>query len=81
MPFAALCTMLAETPRVPRTVQDLILRSNVQELTVILGTLALRKEVTQGHACEIVLMQIFAEVTLLALAAEPVLTYVCSSCA
>lgn len=81
MPFAALGTMLAETPRVPRTVQDLIFRSNVQELTVILRTLALRKEVAQGHACQIVLMQIFAEVTLLALAAEPVLAYVCSSCA
>jgi hypothetical protein len=48
----------------------------VEELAVILGTLAVGKEVAEGHAFHVILVQVLALVALFALAAEPVLAHV-----
>lgn len=73
MLLPAFWTMLAESASIPRTLHHLVLRANVQELTVVLGALAIRKEMTQRHAGHVVLMQVLALVTFLALAAQPML--------
>ena len=48
----------------------------MKELAVILGTLAVGKEVAEGHALHVILVQVLALVALFALAAEPVLAHV-----
>ena len=72
--LAAFRAVLAKAAGIPRTFNHFVLRPDVQELAVVFCALALCKKVAQRHALHVVLVEVFAQVALLALASEPVRT-------
>ena len=68
--------MLAEATGVPGAFNHLVLRADVQELTVVLGTLPVSEEMAEGHAGHVVLMQVFTLIAFLALTSQPMFAHV-----